>query len=272
MKYKLIACDMDETFLDDESNIPKRNLEIVKLLDEEYGVKFVPTSGRGQNTLQKEIVSLGFNKVDDEYVIGLNGATVTRANTGELLYFNGLDFDVVRSIFEFGIDKDVCIHIYTSKNLYTYNLNDNEKQFMLEKSIDWIDIEEDIKFLENEPVAKMMYQSSDMKYLEKVRYEMEELISADISYSYSSNRYIEINALSVNKGEGIKELCKIIGITIEEVIAVGDNINDIDMFKVAGLSIAVANSVEEVKGLVDYITKTDNNYGVMEEIFNKFIK
>ncbi|WP_100065532.1 HAD family hydrolase [Miniphocaeibacter massiliensis] len=273
MKYKIIACDMDETFLNDQSEIPDNNLNIVKILDEEYGIKFVPASGRGHYSLQNEIRWLGYDKKDKEYIIGLNGATITEANSGEILYFKGLDYKIAKELFEFGKNEDICIEIYTSDNLYVYNLSEDEKEYMLKKDIKWIDIVEDsIDFLKNENIAKVLFQKTDMEFLKNLKKNIIEVINHEVSITYSSNRYLEFNSPRVNKGEGIKNLCEILNINKEEVIAIGDNHNDIDMLKVAGLSISVSNAVDEVKEMVDYIGKYNNNDGILEEVFNKFIK
>ena len=59
--------------------------------------------------------------------------------------------------------------------------------------------------------------------------------------------------------------------SIEETIAVGDNYNDLSMLKVAGLSVVAANGVDDVKKEADYVTKADNNEGVVAELIRKFI-
>lgn len=67
-------------------------------------------------------------------------------------------------------------------------------------------------------------------------------------------------------------LCEYLNIDIKETIAIGDNHNDLDMLEKAGLSVAVSNAEEYVKDMVDYVGKYSNNDGILEEIFNKFIK
>lgn len=273
MKYRLIACDMDETFLNDNSEIPEVNKKMVKLLDEEYGVKFVPSSGRGQHSLKNEIKWLGFDKLDNEYIIGLNGATITDAKTGKILYFNGLDFDTTNELFQVGVEKNICIEIYTGDNLYAYNMNKSEADNMELKGIDWTEIKEpSMDFLKEERIAKIIFQSHDMDYLINIQEKINPSIKEKVEYTYSSGRYLEFNALNINKGEGLKELCKILNIPIEATIAVGDNHNDMSMLKVAGLSVAVSNAVEEIKNAVDYVGTYSNNDGILEEIFEKFIK
>ena len=89
--------------------------------------------------------------------------------------------------------------------------------------------------------------------------------------SYSSNRYMEFNALGVDKGQGLIDLADKLSIAIEDTIAVGDNYNDMAMLKVAGLAVAANNAVDEVKAACDYTTKANNNEGVVAELIEKFI-
>ena len=69
----------------------------------------------------------------------------------------------------------------------------------------------------------------------------------------------------------LKRLAKILGIDISETIAVGDNYNDMPMLKVAGLSVAAQNAVQDVKDACDITTDADNNMGVIAEIIERFI-
>ena len=55
MGYKLIACDMDETLLSDNKEICQRNIDLIRKAREEYGIKFVPATGRGFELIQKEL-------------------------------------------------------------------------------------------------------------------------------------------------------------------------------------------------------------------------
>ena len=110
-----------------------------------------------------------------------------------------------------------------------------------------------------------------MKYLKMIAHELNEFTKDQIAVSYSSNRYMEFNALGVDKGQGLIDLANKLGIAIEETIAVGDNYNDMAMLKVAGLSVAANNAVDDVKAACDYTTNANNNEGVVAELIEKFI-
>ena len=74
--YKLITCDLDETLLNDEHNISKENLQAIKAASK-LGVKFVPTTGRGYNSVRNTLEKLGLADQEQEYVISYNGGAIT---------------------------------------------------------------------------------------------------------------------------------------------------------------------------------------------------
>ena len=97
------------------------------------------------------------------------------------------------------------------------------------------------------------------------------IFDKQISASYSSGRYLEMNKIGVNKGQGLIDLAEILQIPIEATIAVGDHYNDLDMLKVAGLSVAAGNAIDDIKAVCDYTTQANHNEGVVAELIEKFI-
>ena len=130
--------------------------------------------------------------------------------------------------------------------------------------------ENSVDFLKNEKIYKILFQNTDVPYLMSLEKPMKEL-TKNCSVSYSSNRYMEFNALGIDKGNGLRTVAEILGIDIKDTIAVGDNYNDIPMLKTAGLSVAVNNAVEDAKKSAHYVTEADNNKGALAEIIEKFI-
>jgi len=125
--------------------------------------------------------------------------------------------------------------------------------------------------LEKEEISKILFQNTDVPYLMSLEAEIKKITDNFCDVSYSSNRYMEFNTLGVNKGQGLIDLAKMLNIDIKDTIAVGDNYNDMSMLKVAGLSVAANNAVEDIKKICDYTTKADNNEGVVAELIEKFI-
>lgn len=272
MGYKIIACDMDETLLNDDHAICQRNIELIKKAKEEYGVKFVPATGRGYQSIQHDLKTLGLYDEVDEYVISFNGCALTENKGNKLLQFKGLPFSKMKEIFNYGLTKNVCIHVYTKNKLYIYNLSKSEKERLEKQKLECTIMEDNsVDFLKDEQIAKILYQNIDVPYLMDLEPGMKEMTDNYCAVSYSSNRYMEFNTIGVDKGNGLSDLARILNIDIKDTIAVGDNYNDMAMLKVAGLSVAAGNAVEDVKRACDYTTKSNNNEGVVAELIEKFV-
>lgn len=272
MGYKLIASDLDETLLNDDHTCPQANIEWIQKARKEYGVKFVPATGRGYMQIQPELKALGLYDLPEEYTLSFNGGALTENKDNRVIEFNGLSFEKTKEIFEFGLKQDVCIHVYTQDTLYVYRLSESERQRIEHQKLAAVYPEEDsIDFLKDTPISKILYQNVDVPYLMTLEPQMKDITDGCCAVSYSSNRYMEFNALGVDKGKGLIDLAHKLGIDMKDTIAVGDNYNDMAMLEVAGLSVAANNAVDDVKKACDYTTKANNNEGVVAELIRKFI-
>ena len=269
--YKLIASDMDETLLNDNHQICQHNIDMI-LKAKEKGVKFVPATGRGFMSIQHDLKTLGLYDELGEYVISFNGGALTENKDNQILFFEGLSFEKTKEIFEFGLDCHVCQHIYTKDTVYVFNLSESEAQRIQNQKVECVIMEENtIDFLKDQPISKILYQNTDVPYLTSLEPQMKHIWEGECAVSYSSNRYMEFNKLGVDKGAGLKHLAEILGIGIEETIAVGDNYNDMSMLQVAGLSVAAANAVDDVKKEADFVTEKNNNQDAVAEIITKML-
>ncbi len=272
MGYKLIVSDLDETLLNDQHRCPQSNIDAIKKAREEYGVKFVCGTGRGYPSINRELQDIGLYDMAGEYSISYNGGAITENKDSRVITFKGLGFEKMKEIFQFGLNCDVCIHVYTIDSLYMFNANQGEiDRFNAHGTVFHVIEENSVDFLKDEKIAKILFQNLDVPYLKTLEPQMQHIVKEDVEVSYSSNRYIEFNARGVDKGQGVIELASILGIDIKDTIAVGDNYNDLSMLRVAGLSVAANNAVDDVKKECDYVTNANNNEGVIAELIAKFI-
>lgn len=267
--YKLIACDLDETLLSTDNTVSEKNRAAIKKADE-LGVKIIIATGRGIVNVANTIDAIGFTEKEDEYVISFNGGAVTETKDTKFLYTDGITYDFASELYKRGLNYDVCVQIFTKKDIFVYNYTDEERA-NLEPEIQVTEIFEDnIDFLKETEIIKVIFMNSDRHYLEKIEKDFKDILM-DSDVSYSSNRYLEFNNKGVNKGAALQFIADRLGIAMSETMAIGDNYNDWSMFKVAGLSVGVQNMVEELKGEVDYITKANNDEDAVAEIIEKFI-
>lgn len=267
--YKIIACDLDETLLNTNRTISKEDIEAIQKA-KELGVKFVPATGRGFNTVDGTLKDLGLFEQENEYVISYNGGAITENKNHKLLHFEGITFELASELYKRGLKYNVCIHVYTKDMVYAYNYLQEEIDYLAGRMEVTEIFDDNIDFLKGQDIVKCLYMNTDYSYLNKIEKELKD-ITQDIDVSYSSNRYIEFNHRGVNKGAGLQSLADLIGVDIKDTIAIGDNFNDLSMIKVAGLGVGVQNTIENMKKECDYITDATCNESAVAEVIHKFI-
>lgn len=267
--YKIIACDLDETLLSNDRTISDRNIMAVKKAAS-LGIKFVPTTGRGYNSVGDTLKELGLFDKENEYVISYNGGAITENKGNQLLHFQGLPFDLAQKLYQRGLSYNVCIHVYTKDMVYAYRFWQEEIDYLAGRMEATEIFTESLDFLADQDIVKVLYVNTDYSYLQKIEHELKD-ITGEIDVSYSSNRYIEFNYKGVNKGTGLMFLANLLDVKPEETIAIGDNFNDLSMIQAAGLGVGVKNTVKDMKPLCDYITMATNNESAVAEVIEKFI-
>lgn len=269
--YKLIICDLDETLLTTNKKITPKSIEAIKKAMDK-GVKFIPATGRGYTCIDDTLNALDLYDKEQEYVISNNGAIITENKDFRHLTFQGLTWEVAKQIISFGLARKLCVQVFTARDIYTFNINEDEKEWLFMFKPDAILCEgEDFAFLEEMELVKVMYQNTDIPYLQSLVPELSDSIKENTTISYSSNRYMEFTANGISKGSALQELSRLLNVKLEEMIAIGDNHNDFSMLEVAGLSAAVGNALPHIKEMCDYVAENDNNHDAVAEIIEKFI-
>lgn len=269
--YKLITSDMDETLLSDKKVITPATVAAIKRASA-AGVYFVPNTGRSFNSIQDNLIQLGLSQKPDQYVISYNGAAIVENQQNRVLQVNALPYEIVEQLFKIGMREHLCVHVYTVDELYIWNMNDKETDYLNGRVTGWKLMHEDsLKFLQETPITKIIFNIE----AEAQRLSMQDYVEKNVDFalniSFSSDRYIEFNDPSADKGQAVLALAAKLGIKPSEVIAVGDNSNDLPMIKAAGLGVSVANGRDFVQAEANYVTQADNNHDPLAEIINKFI-
>lgn len=270
MEYKIIACDMDETLLSSDATICQRNIDAIKKAIAK-GVKFVPCTGRGFRSIEGVLKILDLYDQAGQYVIGFNGASITENKGSRSLFWDPIPFDLADQLFRRCCTYGQCMHIYTCDVVYITNITPDEEAFLYGR-MGYVPVEtESLDFIRGkEEVCKLIVTNTDYDYLQRVHAELQPLLG-DITVSFSSNRYIEFMHQGVNKGAGLHKLADLLGVPYEETLAIGDNINDTDMLKAAGLSVGVHNLNPIIRPYCDVVTDATNDEGAVAEAIEKYV-
>ena len=270
--YKLVATDMDETFLAKDHTIPQTNVDAI-LRMRELGVLFVPASGRAYGSIMSSLRDLPPACLEDSYVISYNGGCINRVGVDEPIISHSISFERVESLFEYAKSAgDIGMHIYTVDGyVWGWNLTDSELGY-LEGHMD-IDVFEgdSIEFLRDVPLSKCLYVYEDLDVLHELARTMDPALSAGLSTTFSSGRYYEFNPAGVDKGAGLRALAELLGIDLSETIACGDSANDQAMLEAAGVGVVVSNGSDDVLAIADYKATSSCDDGIFAEVLEKFI-
>lgn len=268
-RYQIIACDMDETFLGADRKVSPGNRAAVQEARRK-GVKFVPATGRGFLSIQGVLRELGLEDAAGEYVLSYNGGAVTENRGNRLLHFEGLTFQQTEALFRRGLSFDACIHVYTLETVYVYNFTASEQAYLRGRMEVEVLEKPDISFLRETPIAKLLFCNPDPDGLRHIAEEVSGL-TGNLEVSYSSGRYLEFNPAGVSKGSGLLRLAELLGTDPAEIIAIGDNFNDLSMIRAAGLGVGVANVVDGVRPFCDYVTGASYDQDAVAEVIGKYI-
>ena len=282
---KLIATDLDGTLLNEKGEISIENARAIKKAMD-HGIQFVVATGRSYHAAKNPIQARGITCP----IICLNGAITYDLNQ-ELIRKVPMDMAICKEILSVCQQADMYIEFFTENNVFS----DSREYFMQvmmdiiksanpdvsEESIrsraearfqndqvQFIDHYHEIFTMENIDIYKILGFSLDKKKLKDVFSKLEDKSNLTITSSGDIN--LEFNHPEAQKGIALEILANSMGIKMEDVMALGDNLNDKSMLQRSGRGVAMENATDEIKELCKYKTKTNNENGVafaIEELF-----
>ena len=274
-ELRLIAFDLDGTFLNDSKEIPEENLQALEKAAER-GIAVVPATGRLYPALPHELRELPFMR----YYILINGAKVYDAREDKVLFSAELPNELAIALFsyaeEIGCLYDCYLH---DKGLMSRGLYDAldeivENKIYLEYMKSIRKPVENLKELIREdggPVQKVQYFFKDMEERKRQLATLADRFpGTKVTSSVPMN--IEINAANASKGPALEALCKHLGFTAENASAFGDNTNDLNMVQAAGRGVAMKNSDAVLIAAADIITPFDNNEAGVGRMIMEYLK
>lgn len=267
--YKIITSDLDETLLRKDGTVSQANIDAIAAASAK-GVKFVPNTGRSFTSIQGLLQQLHLYQQPNEYVVSYNGGAVIENQNNRVIVSNAMPFDEAQRVFDIMRQYEVDIHVYTLDHLYIYQLRADDKHYLQTRGVNYDEMVGTFDQFKDDQIMKVIAMNPDFG----VRHEMLQAVTAafdqHINCTYSSGIYMEVNHFGVDKGTAILDLGQQLGVTGDEIIAIGDNANDLGMLTKVGLPISVANGIDEVKQVAKFVTPNDYERGVADAI-EKFI-
>ena len=260
---RLIATDLDNTLLNKDGKVPPETVAAL-IRAEEKGVVVTVATGRSFASARGVAEMIGGNGL----AICYNGSQIRRLADGMVLYSGCVDKDVQRGIIEFVHARGLYLQMYDRDEIVVEKLrldkhNDPDLHFASHREVG--DFFKESLF----DTPKMMI-AADPEEVPALQAELEEMYAGRIFCAQSEPHLIEIMPAAVNKGTALVALCQELGIRRDEVMALGDNTNDMHLLQAAGLAVAVGNAVSALKEYADYVCEGERSDGFREAL-EKFV-
>jgi|SRR5690625_46861 len=258
--YKLIAIDMDGTLLNDQHEVPK---DVRDALHEakKIGVSIVLCSGRPLIGMHPYVKKLQLDDEDD-YLIAYNGAVTQNTQTHEIIVERTLEYDDLRTLYDLSKELGTFIHFFDTENIYTPHANISPytvlDAFLNQIPLHYMEIDHVPTDLR---LTKVMFIDQP-ENLSRVVSAIPAHIKEHYMIVQSAPHFLEFTRADVSKGNAVRELAEERGISQAEVMAIGDNGNDLSMIQYAGCGVAMDNAIPEIKEAADLITHSNNDSGV----------
>jgi Cof subfamily protein (haloacid dehalogenase superfamily) len=263
--YKLLVIDIDGTLIDRLGGIPAENSEALALA-RRAGLKVAISTGRSIVSSRRFIEELSLDCAH----IFFDGALVSRHDRDDEVYAQPIDPAVLQRMIEFAHRHDTDLELYSAKGYFcereTWSTRAHRRFFGAEPIIGEL-----TGLTGNERIVKgALVVTSDEEKAKADRFS--EHFSDSICFSYVTTpafpdiTFINLLAPDTSKGRALEILSAHIGVSLSEVVAVGDGQNDISLLTTAGLGIAMGNADDELKEVADRITLDVDEHGLAAAI------
>lgn len=274
--YKLVATDMDETFLDHDHQIPEANIRAMQRM-KELGVLFVPSSGRWYSSIMDNFAHLDPALLEGSYVISYNGGFINRVGDPNPLTSCGIGRACAEELYALGRELGKCMHVNVADgHVFVCDAPEAERTYLEKISgVTHFSSAEhtDLSFLDSRDIVKLIFMDPDFEGLQQLGRELEPMARRlGVEITFSSKRYLEFMPAGIDKGYGLKKLAEMLGIPMDQVIGVGDSANDLAMIKAAGLGVGVANVTDDVRPYCDIVLESTGDDGAFEELVEKYLE
>lgn len=281
---KLIASDLDGTIIDKNNNICLDNLKAIEKINNR-NIPFVVCTGKTYSIF-KELCS----SFDASYGIFGNGTSIIDLKSGETIYENLLNYSDITETIKLAKENNLHVHIYANNEVITEELlfldlrnYKLQKKHIYNNEIKYSIVPDLLKYICNQKLNIFKIVISGTSSLEHIKNKILNNLNVDVysikKYGEYKDRiidkeyeYLDIIPKNVNKDTALNYLSSYLNIKKNEILAIGDNLNDLSLVRNAGIGVAVKNAYPELKNVAEFTTKAPVEKGAFAEAVYKFVK
>jgi Cof subfamily protein (haloacid dehalogenase superfamily) len=269
MNYRLLVIDIDGTLVRGDRSISAEDREALTKA-RGLGIYVSLSTGRVSQACLGIIDQLSL----DGYHIFFDGASVSSPSRGEEVYVKPIRRETVKQAVEFAHQRGIDLELYSATRYFaereTWSTGAHRQFFGIEPVI--MDF---TKLWERERIIKGGLVTTNPEEAAKAKsfcrhFDDSLCFSRARTPAYLGVDFINVLAPEVSKGKALEALASHLGISLAEVMAIGDGANDIPLLTTAGLAVAMDNATDKVKAVADYVTLDVEHSGIATAV-KKFL-
>lgn len=265
---KVLVLDIDGT-LTNSQKVITGNTKTAIIEAMKRGHKVMLASGRPTPGMKKYATELELANYDG-YLLSFNGGKIIHCKTGEIIFQKVLPSLVIKSLYNYAIEKGCGLVTYLGDDIIL--ATEKDEYIEIESKINEMECKKVTNFVDyvsDYNLNKMLMTAPPEKAAVFVE-ELQEKFKDVLSIYRSEPFFIEIMPKNVDKAASLDIMLTSLGITKDDVICCGDGFNDKSMIEYAGVGVAMENAQPAVKEVADYITKSNDEDGIVH-VIDKFI-
>ena len=264
MSYELLVLDLDGTLTNSQKEITPATREALIRI-QEAGKKVVLATGRCDGGVMPQVKELELDRFGS-YILTYNGGRLRDCRTGAFICNHPLPPEVIRPIYDLALQyPDVDLACDTDEAVYSgIQANAYTAHEAKVSNLPLVHLED---FPNRLPLpVNALLMTGNPGHIAEIEPQLQKKFEGVISVYRSDPFYLEFMPLGIDKGTSLQVLLDYMHITADQMIACGDSYNDVPMLQVAGLGVAMANAVPEVKEAADFITRSNDEEGILHVI------
>lgn len=257
---KLVALDVDGTLVGKDLQIPARTQEAIRSA-RERGVRFAIVTGRMYQSGVPYARELGLEGMP---LVAYNGGLVREYPSGRTICHEPMPVDACKALAAFCEARGYHLQAYVNDELYVPDMGPWTQEYVSIARVKANPVGSLFLWLQ-EPSTKMLI-IDDPARIPAIQAEVRELLGAAVNAAPSHPQFLEMVSAGVSKGKALEAVAASLGVTRDEVMAIGDGMNDMPMLTWAGTSFAMAHAPEALRKAVTHVTTAGPGDGVAEAL------
>ena len=255
--YRLIAIDLDGTLIDDQLTISPRVKQALAAA-QAHGITVTLASGR----MFRAMVPFAQELNIQAPLVCYQGGLVRHPVTEETIFHLPVPAALAQEVVTLARAGGIQVNAFIDDRLHVERLSPEAEVYMRIAQVEATEVPDLLDFLNDNPSTKLVLVNLDEDKTNRLVETMTAHFGSRLGITKSHRYYTEAIHADVSKGRALKQLAGVMGVSMEQVVGIGDNLNDLSLVETAGFGVAMGDGDPRVKAAADFVTATYEEDGV----------